>query len=340
MIGKPFTLPDWHRVGGPVNASGRIRVEPEDFRVEERLGFEPSGDGQHHFLFVEKSLMATERAAVLLGRYAGVSRRAVSYSGLKDRRAVTRQWFSIEAPATRSIDWQALDVDGLRVISNTRNQRKLRRGAHRENAFELVIRDLVDPDDGVDAALASIRDQGVPNYFGPQRFGREGGNIPLAEALFGGRKLPRHQKSIAISAARSLIFNDLVSERVRQGSWNTLTDGDIANLAGSGSVFAVDRVDDDLARRCAEFDIHPTGPLWGRGAPGTSGMVAAAEQQAADRYEVLRDGLERVAAEGRRALRLRPADLTWERQADMLRMCFRLDRGAYATAVVRELINL
>lgn len=314
-------------------------MEPGDFRVEEILGFEPSGDGQHDFLLIEKTLMDTDRVAGILARYAGVSRRAVSYSGLKDRRAVTRQWFSVELPATRRCDWQALDEPAIRVCAVERNRRKLRRGAHSENSFELLLRDIKDPGDRLESALTRVQAEGVPNYFGEQRFGRGGGNIPLAASLFEGRRLSRPQRSIAISAARSLIFNDILSARVADGSWNQLADGDIANLDGTGSVFAVETVTEELRDRCGRFDIHPTGPLWGRAAPGSGLAVAEAEQAAASAYPDLCSGLESVAAEGRRALRVLPRDLRWEKDAGNLRLSFGLGRGSYATAVLRELLN-
>jgi len=340
LAAPDFVLPDWERLAGPVTASARLRHEPGDFRVDEVLGFEPSGDGQHDFLRIEKTLLDTDRVARIIARFAGVPRRAVSYSGLKDRRAITRQWFSVEVPARDRPDWRALDADGLVVLEVAQNRRKLRRGAHRENAFELVLRDVDDPEGNLPAALETVLRRGFPNYFGEQRFGRGGGNIPLAQAMFGGRRLRRAERSIAISAARSLIFNDILSSRVADGSWDRVVAGDVANLDGSGSLFDVDGVDDKLRERCRRFDIHPTGSLWGRGAPGTGGRVGEQELLAAERYPGLKAGLERTADEGRRALRARAVGFTWEWTGRDLRLCFRLTRGAYATSLVRELVEL
>lgn len=340
MAPPGFALPDWRRALGPVTASARLRVTPEDFRVNESLGFEPSGDGPHDFLRIEKTLIDTDRVAGMLASFAGVPRRSVGYSGLKDRRAVTRQWFSVEVPQNDRPNWQAFDAEGVRVCGINRNRRKLRRGAHRENAFELVLRDVRDPQATLESALVEVRDQGAPNYFGPQRFGRDGGNLPLAESLFRGRKLARPLRSIAISAARSLIFNDVLSSRIESGCWNRLIPGDLANLDGSGSVFSAETIDRDLEDRCRRFDIHPTGPLWGRGAPETAGTAARIEQLAADRHTVIRDGLEKSADAGRRALRLRPNDFDWEFQGDLLNLRFRLGRGCFATALLREFVNV
>jgi tRNA pseudouridine13 synthase len=180
----------------------------------------------------------------------------------------------------------------------------------------------------------------VPNYFGEQRFGRAGANIALCKAMFAGRRLARAKRSIALSTARSLIFNAILDVRVRDGSWNRIVPGELANLDGSGSVFAVDDVTDELSVRCDEMDIHPSGSLWGDGSPACGGKLAALESAAAAPYADLATGL--VAARmdpASRSLRLRVAKLQWEADRDVLWLSFTLTKGGYATAVLRELLT-
>lgn len=301
-------------------------------------GFELSGDGEHDYLYIEKTDANTSWVARGLARHAGIHIRDVGFAGMKDRHAVTRQWFSVRRPGGPKADWNLLKLDGVSVLETQRHNRKLRRGALKGNRFQLRIRALSDPDSTLTDKLQSIVESGVPNYFGEQRFGRNGNNIAMAQRYFAGRKLPREQRSIALSAARSLIFNDVLSCRVLAGNWDTLVDGDIVNLDGSGSIFAADSVDAELRKRCCEFDIHPTGTLWGKGAPTAGGEAAEIERGIAEQRADLAAGLERNADEGRRALRLRVRDLEWELQDDSLMLAFSLTRGEYATAVLREII--
>lgn len=333
-------MPDWPRCNDGARASARLRVELADFAVSEELGFTPEGEGAHDWLCVEKRDRNTTDVAQALARYAGVHPRTVGYSGLKDRRAITRQWFSVERPGGRGADWEGFRADGLEVIDSTRHSRKLRRGTHRHNHFRLVLRDLHDPEGALDDALRRLRENGAPNYFGEQRFGRGAHNLELSRRLFAGRRLPRTKRSIALSAARSLIFNDLLAERVRDGSWNRLRVGDVANLDGSRSIFAVESVDEELESRAARLDLHPTGPLWGAGAPSATGEPGRLESQTAAGHEDLASGLEAVTSEARRALRMRIADFRWEFNGNLLRLEFRLPRGCFATAVVRELVEV
>lgn len=332
-------LPDWtHALGEPA-AHAELRNTAGDFAVVEELGFALSGDGEHDYLFVEKTNLTTNRVALDLARAAAVPRKSIGFAGMKDRRARTRQWFSVHRSAGQDVDWQQLDVDGLTVLESTRHRRKLKRGAHRGNRFRIVLRNIQDPASSIAPRLERIRAEGVPNYFGEQRFGWGGGNVALAQSLFDGRSLPRDKRSIALSAARSLIFNDLLSARVADASWNTLIDGDVAGLDGSGSVFNVDAVDDELAARCAALDVHPTGPLWGAGAPMSNGTPAEMERRVAASHAALKHGLEEKTQEGRRSLRVAARDLAWLPAGETLKLEFTLPRGAFATAIIRELVR-
>ena len=325
-------------LGEPV-ARARLRSTVDDFEVTEELGFSWSGDGDHDVLFVEKTDLTTERVAGFLARHAGVPRRAVGYAGRKDRRARARQWFSVGRTPRRDTDWSRLEPPGLRVLASTRHRRKLRRGAHRGNRFRIVLREVEDPTLSVPERLRWIRRHGAPNYFAEQRFGRDGGNLALADALFAGHRLSRDKRSIALSAARSLIFNAVLSVRVADGTWSTLAVGDVAGLDGSGSVFAVDALDDDLRRRSETLDLHPTGPLWGAGPALVTGPSADLEARIAAEHPALRRGLEDWTKAARRALRVRVADFRWRTEGATLTLEFALTRGAFATAVLREIVS-
>lgn len=283
--------------------------------MTELLGIEFSGDGEHDWLWVEKSGSNTAWVADQLARHAGVSSRDVGYSGLKDRHAVTRQWFSVRRPTGEGTDWDAVDLEGVTLLERHRHQRKLKRGAHRGNAFRIALRgnEVAAHRDELVARLRRIAGEGVPNYFGEQRFGRDGGNVALGEAVLAGRRMSRSQRSLGLSAVRSRHFNDELSARVEADSWNRLQPGDTANLDGSGSVFAVDDVTDELAQRCADFDIHPCGTLPSLEAAGVKAVS--------------------------RPLRIRVEELQWKFSDGALRLEFRLRKGSFATSVLRELVR-
>lgn len=317
---------------------GTLRASPEDFRVDERLGFAPSGAGEHAFLEVEKRGANTEWVARQLARFAGVAPFAVGFAGLKDRHAVTRQAFTVHLPGRADPDWNALDVAGVRVLSAQRHSRKLPRGALKGNAFAIVVRNVDGDRDAADALLDAIGRDGVPNFFGEQRFGRGGGNVAAAAAMFAGKRVPREERSILLSAARSAIFNAVLAARVADGSWRTGRDGDVFQLDGTGSIFGPEPLDATLRERIASGDVHPTGPLWGRGELRTTGDVAALERGVVDAHAELARGLEGAGLQQqRRALRVRVAALqhAWHEQA--LELAFELPAGAYATTVLAAL---
>lgn len=322
-------LPDWSRVYGSPLFLATIRSRPEDFDVTEELGFAFSGDGEHDFLYIEKCGANTEWVSRQLAAHAGVPARDVGYAGMKDRHAVTRQWFSV--PRWNAPDWQPLAVDGAVLLDIQRHKRKLRRGAHTGNRFRIVLRGVLPDSDRLNERLETIRSSGVPNYFGAQRFGRGASNIALANAWSGGRRLPRHKRSLAISAARSYLFNQFLDQRVRDKTWNRLLVGDLANLDGTGSVFPVDDVDDELIRRCDEMDIHPSGPLFG---DGTATTNPSPERE--DWIRALANARVKAAS---RSLRLRIDKLSWSTSDDSLTLEFALGRGAFATSVLREIAD-
>ncbi len=323
----------------PLPVSGTIRQRPEDFAVAEILNMRCAGAGGHVWLQVQKRGITTPDAARLIAAHAGISCRDVGYSGLKDRHALATQWFSLPITGPEP-DWDGLNSDLVRICQRRRHHRKLRRGTHRGNRFRIVIRDLQGPLEALWTRLTRIRERGVPNYFGPQRFGRHGNNLQRAEALLTSRsgEHRRFQRGLYLSAARSWIFNEVLSVRVASNSWDCLRPGDVAMLDGSHSVFPVAEVDDKLCERVADGDLHPTGPLAGRGANPSQLGVRSIEDAVERRYAGWCAGLAQTGVrQQRRALRMRLAGLSWDNagRGDWT-LNFTLCRGGFATSVLRE----
>jgi tRNA pseudouridine13 synthase len=329
--------------GGPP-LRGRLRVSPEDFIVEEVLGWEPEEAGEHLFLIVRKRGLNTADVALRLARLAGVPPLSVGYAGLKDRHAITTQAFTVHLPGEVVPDWSVLAEEGIEVISVQRHARKLRRGALSGNRFRLCVRDVEGDRTAVDTLLRSLQRLGVPNAFGPQRFGRSGSNLTSADALFAGRirRPKREQQGLWLSAARAHLFNTVLAERLRRGHWNHAIEGDVLMLAGTHSQFRFDPHDMTLDQRVDVLDVHPTGPLPGR--PGRSlapeAGVAELEQEALNGWAHWVQGLVNLAVDAdRRALRLAVQQLQWQWYEDRLELAFELTAGAYATAVLREVVE-
>jgi tRNA pseudouridine13 synthase len=343
------SLPYAH--GGPLT-TGRIRTSPEDFIVREWLGFEATGSGEHLLLSVRKRGANTKWVAQQLAKRAGIRMREVSFAGLKDRHALTEQAFSLLERSTKPQEWLGFGRDlntGLasegeyfEVIAAARHLRKLKRGSHRANDFDITVRDFVVDPALLEQRLQQIASLGVPNYFGEQRFGREGGNLDIAEQwLCHGVPPPdRDARSFALSAARSALFNTVLSARIAAGNWNCLLAGEMVNLDDTGSVFAIDAVDTTLAQRCQQFDVHPTAPLCGCGESRVSGAAAEFEEQALQPWQQWQQGLiDLRVQQQRRATRLVVQNLSWSYDDAVLTLHFRLMRGAFATAVLRELVD-
>jgi tRNA pseudouridine13 synthase len=336
MSSSELELP---RAYGAPSLAARLRSTPEDFRVEEVLGYDADGQGEHALLWVEKRGANTDWVARELAKFAGVSPVAVGYAGLKDRHAVTRQTFSVQLAGKPDPDWSTFPHADVKVLAATRHSRKLKRGALRGNRFVLVLREVQGDRGAAEQVLQQIAARGVPNYFGEQRFGREGGNVAQARAMFTGRRVDRDKRSFLLSAARSQIFNDVLAARVERGAWDTPLDGEIWSLAGSRSWFGPEPFSDVLAERLARADIHPSGPLWGQGEPPTVADAGALEREVAAASSDLAEGVAAARMDQeRRPLRLLPRDFKWRWLDDnALELAFELPAGAYATVVVREL---
>jgi tRNA pseudouridine13 synthase len=328
---------------GPVPGTGAlIRQRPEDFVVCEQLGFAPAGSGEHAFLHLEKRGLNTAHLAERLAALAGVPLRDVGYSGMKDRHALTRQWFSVGLAGRPEPDWQALQASGdVRVLVATRHTRKLRRGVHRANRFVLTLRHLTGERHEFEARLGAVRERGAPNYFGPQRFGRDGAT--LAQAMrwqqHGGRRLSRNRRSLYLSALRARLFNHLLAARVADATWERVLPGDVCILQGSRSRFRCDRPDAEIERRAIAGDLHPALPLWGRGEPEQSEERLARQGQLLTAQAGVCRFLEQAGLVlDYRSARLVPDDFSWEFCDDeSLRLEFSLGAGSYATAVLAQI---
>jgi tRNA pseudouridine13 synthase len=335
---------DVPRAFGAPLGSGRLRVEPEDFLVDEDLGFPPSGAGAHVLIRVRKRGANTEWVAREIARAAGCRPGDVGFAGMKDRHAVTTQWFSVPSPRGAAYvgDMIAaltpLKGDGFEVIEAYPHTKKLPRGALAGNRFVIRVRDVSATDSDIAARVEAIARDGLPNFFGPQRFGREGANLRKISPDLAGVH-PR-ERTYVLSAARSLIFNAVLTERVKDGSWCRLEPGDVANLDGKGSVFVVDAVDDLMTDRVVALDVHPTGPMWGKGELLSAGRVQELERRIGAE---LGEPCALVTAAGmnqeRRALRLAVRELGWERNGADVVVRFWLTKGSFATTVLRELFE-
>ena len=336
---RPGVVPGGlERAWGGAVTRGVMRSAPGDFIVQEDLGFCPDGGNGHTLLYVRKTAANSEWAARRIARAAGVRPRDVGYCGMKDRHALTTQWFSV--PGRPRIDSQALSEDDLEILEQAGHSRKLRRGSHRGNHFHIVLRQADGLEADIGRRMSAISTGGVPNYFGAQRFGRQGGNLELARALAEGARLDRRRRGFALSAARSAIFNEVLSRRVAMGAWNALLSGDIAMLDGSASWFKTEESDRELRDRLRAMDIHPSGPLWGIGDPPSSAETLRLELEVARSLPELLGCVEAAGMrQERRALRLPVRDLRWSIDDRVLQMSFRLPRGAFATAVVAEILE-
>jgi tRNA pseudouridine13 synthase len=293
---------------------GVVRRCPDDFRVDERPAFEPSGEGEHLLLRIEKKGLNTNDVATDLARVIAVSPTDVSFAGMKDRHAVTRQWFSVRTPRDVGI---AAPAAGWRVLESARHARKLRRGDLVGNVFGIRVRDVKGDRDALAQRLDVLRAGGAPNYFGEQRFGRNGANVERARAWVCRRPrpvVPAFQKGLHLSTARALLFNAVLGRRVEARNWDRLIAGDVS------------------------IDGAPTGPLWGRGRPAAQHDALEIETDALVAYREWLDPLEHLGlAQERRLLALRPTNFEWSIESDRLDMSFELAVGQFATALLREL---
>ena len=331
---------DWaYAWGGPVGEC-RFKSQPADFIVEEILPFEPSGEGEHACLLIEKEGENTDWVAGQLARFAGVKRNAVSYAGRKDRHGITRQWFTVWMPGKEQPDWNQFSTETVRVLQATQHGKKLRTGALKGNRFTITLRDVTANQAVLNERLQLIAEKGVPNYYGEQRFGHNGINVERAMMMFSGTfRAHRNKRSIYLSAARSWLYNRILATRVNDGSWLTYQSGDVPGFQDSGSLILRDH-DEALMARIESGAVSLTVPLWGKGEMLSSDGVKSLEESVAAEYPELCQGLEGEGLkQERKAVRLIPVDVNSQWSDDTtLQLSFTLPKGCFATAVLRELV--
>ncbi len=314
------TLPPWPRAYPANGACATLKFLNGDFIVTEVPLQLPSGGGEHLWLDVEKDGANTAFVAQQLAEAAGVQERDVGYAGLKDRYAISRQWFSIYLPKGETPDLTQLQHPEYKVLGQSRHVKKLRTGDLQGNRFRIVLRDVTGERDAVEANIRAVAAHGVPNYFGAQRFGFEGGNVEQGRAMLARETRVRNpkKKGIYLSAVRSFVFNEVLALRIQQGLWSKTLPGDVMDDAG-----------------------QPTGPLWGRGRVATTDETQALENAVAERHATLCNGMEHAGLDQeRRALVARPQNLSWEWPQDhQLMLTFALPAGVYATSVLNEILR-
>jgi tRNA pseudouridine13 synthase len=335
-------MPDrWPTRLDPPSITGTIRKEPEDFQVEEIPAYLPAGQGSHLFLHVEKRNRTTDEVVRALAKYLRIKTGQIGCAGLKDRAALTRQWLSIPAEAREGLD--TFRLEGATIIRSDLHTNKLKTGHLKGNRFHIRIRDLgANGNDEIARRCTALAEKGVPNYFGPQRFGRDGQNEAAGRELLAGGKGRRDTRTLRLllSAVQSGLFNDVLALRLSRGLFNQALEGDLLIKADTGGRFLCEDPEREQPRMDAQ-EIHPSGPIFGpkmktaRGEPGNmerdvlrdSGLTEAAFSK----FPKLTRGT-------RRPLRLMPEGLSVEPQGDSVLLSFALVAGGYATSVIRELI--
>ncbi len=313
---KPLFDLDFPRAFPLLDICATFRQQPSDFFVDEQLGFELSGAGEHLCVRIEKTEQNTVYVAKQLAEWAGIKLMDVGYCGLKDRRAITRQWFSLYV-GKRVLDVSQLQLEGCTVLAVAQHHCKLRRGMHAGNAFVIRLRDVQGDVDALRQRWQQVVVQGVPNYFGEQRFGRGGSNLQQAEAMLDihAKQWRDRKHQFAVSALRAWLFNHVLADRVRVGDWRQCVEGDPDTVA--------------------------TAPLWGRGRGKSQGALAVREQNLLAPYALFCEKLEHVGLQQeRRALLLPIAAAHFQREQNDVVLRFALPVGTYATAVLRECVQL
>jgi tRNA pseudouridine13 synthase len=320
---------------------GRIKTHPEDFEVEEVHAYWPSGQGDYLYLWVEKRGLGAEYFVRQVARRLGLEPGEVGVAGLKDRHAVTRQMVSV--PARVEDRLPQLDGDGIRVLSVGRHGNKLRPGHLHGNRFRVLVREPAPM--AVERAapiLERLLREGLANFYGPQRFGRDGETAALGLGMLqGSGPVPRGKflRRLALSAAQSALFNRCLTRRMADGLLRRVLEGDVMAKWPFGGLFvAVDvaREQERLDRR----EIVPAGPIFGRKTFAAAGEAARREQQVLEEAGLGAASFERfgkLLPGTRRHNLVYVDDLAAAEEADGLRLTFTLPAGSYATVLLREL---
>ena len=324
----------------PPKQTALLKAECADFVVKEQLGYDMSGDGEFVAVKVRKTDCNTLFVGEQLAKFAGISARNMSYAGLKDRKAVTEQWFSLQMPGQPTPDFSQFSLEGVEILDVTRHQRKIRIGSLQGNHFEILLRNAEETDE-LKVRLDFLAKNGFPNYFTEQRFGRDGNNLTQALRWANGeiKVKDRNKRSFYLSAARSEMFNLIVSKRMELNLAQQILVGDVLQLNGSHSWFVVDESEDlaQLQQRLAQQDVLLTAPLIGEEEKSAVDFENEIFAQHQALFALMRQ--ERMKA-ARRPILMQPQHFQWQFEPNGLRLQFALPAGSYATALIRELVNI
>lgn len=333
----PYRTSDLPGVGG------RIKVEPEDFLVEEIPAYRPSGEGDHLYLWIEKRDLSHEFLLRHLARALDVSPRDIGTAGIKDRRAVTRQWISVPRSAESRL--AQLDLEGLRVLQTAAHTNKLKTGHLKGNRFRILIRDTEgDVLSAAERIAETLRLHGFPNYYGGQRFGRDGDTLQAGWRLLTGNVRPRRRDSrlrLQLSAVQSHLFNECLRRRIDDGLLDRVLLGDVMQVVESGGLFVVEDETTEQSRATSGETVV-TGPLFGPKMKAAEGEVAVREATVLTESGLRAEDFERfkkLTRGARRAYLIRPDVLAVESVESGILVRVTLPPGSYATVLLRELMK-
>ncbi|MGB5285220.1 MAG: tRNA pseudouridine(13) synthase TruD [Polyangiales bacterium] len=336
-----MTLPYLTSSIAPIEAE--FRSTPEDFEVEEIPAYPPSGAGEHVFAFIEKRGLTTKDAVRALCEGLGADPKAAGWAGLKDRHAVTRQWISIFGVSPEAL--QKVELEGIQVLDAAFHPQKLRTGHLRANRFRIRLRQIdASRIEELRHLLTEIETHGLPNYYGEQRFGREGDNADRARRwVLGETRAPRagFQRKMQMSALQSEIFNRCVAERVQSSTLGKVYPGELVKKHESGGLFVAPDVEDTQARADA-WEISPTGPIFGVKMRWPEGEAREREEALLEESGLSLDTLakwKRVAPGTRRFVRIPVPQLDLAVSDNTAELDFTLPAGSYATILVREILK-
>lgn len=321
---------------GEASISGKLKQKLEDFKVYEELGFEPSGEGEHLYLLIEKTDTTTDSVNQTLARHYGIKPYHIGDCGLKDAKAITRQWFSIHLPGTKDFPDDPISED-FKILKKDWSLKKLKKGVHKGNHFNITIRNVEGLKDQAIEQLEQIKQYGFANYFGEQRFGKGQRNVANAmDAFANGKKLSRSKKSLYLSSLRSFLFNKVLIERIASQYWLKPIEGDCFMLNGTRSIFC-DALSDDILQRYLEGDIHSIVSLAGEGDDICSKTALKIEQAVIDEHvDMLNILKDQGLVKDKRAIRQMLNNLSYEFNDDILSLSFYLPKGCYATTVIKH----
>jgi len=332
-----------------LSTGGELKTTPEDFVVEELPAYLPSGAGEHLYLWLEKRDVSADFLLDRLARALSVSRGDIGTAGIKDRRAVTRQWVSVPARSAALIS--ELAMDGVTVLDSALHGNKLRTGHLVGNRFEIRLRGINDSAATVAPRLVELlKARGVPNLYGDQRFGIDDQTLSLGLSILRGDRSPRsipYSKRkfllrLALSAVQSAMFNEALAERLRAGTLDQVQPGDVMQVTASGGCFVAEDTAVEQHRRDSGETVI-TGPMYGPRMKSAEAEVREFESGVLSRWGFEASAFEKFPdlTSGTRRPYLVPAgNLEATLDNDSLLLRFQLPAGAYATSVVREFLKV